>query len=119
MPSGRAFLLSSRGFWAFTLAFCAVEMAVVAFAYQRNTDQRQLAEQVALVRESTTVVWQLSARPGASSGTEYPAPPAIPDPQHAWLTNVLQALRTGGAVPCAVLARNRKFFRRSVWFRSR
>ena len=98
MPSGRAFLLSSRGFWAFTLAFCAVEMAVVAFAYQRNTDQRQLAEQVALVRESTTVVWQLSARPGASSGTEYPAPPAIPDPQHAWLTNVLQALRTGGAV---------------------
>ena len=98
MPSGRAFLLSSRGFWAITLAFCAVELAIVAFAYQRNTDQRQLAEQVALVRESTTVVWHLSSRPGAISGSEFPAPPAIPDPQHAWLTNVLQALRTGGAV---------------------
>ncbi len=98
MPSGRAFLLSSRGFWAITLAFCAVEMAIVAFAYQRNTEQHQLAEQVALVRESTTVVWHLSSRSGASSGTEVAAPPALPAQHHAWLTSVLQTLRTGGVV---------------------
>ena len=98
MASRRTFTLSSRGFWAITLAFLAIEATILSLAYRRHTDQRQLAEQVALVRESTTVVWQMAANADIVTAAHFPDSPDIADPRHTWLNSVLQGLRVGGQV---------------------
>lgn len=98
MASRRTFTLSSRGFWAITLAFLAIEATLLSLAYRRNTDQRQLAEQVALVRESTTVVWQMAANADIVTAAHFPNSPDIADPRHTWLNSVMQGLRVGGQV---------------------
>ena len=98
MTTRGAFILSSRLFWSIVVAFCAIETALLAMAYERNTDQRELADQVAMVREITTVVWRLTASAGVVSGADFPDNPTIGDPQHAWLSAALQGLRTGGEI---------------------
>lgn len=98
MTSRRSNFLSSRIFWAIAVVFCAIEGAILTLAYERNIDQIELSDQVALVRESTIVVWRLVAGTSVVSGTEFPDNPTITDPQVAWLSAALQGLRTGGDV---------------------
>lgn len=96
--SSRSNFLSSRVFWAIAVVFCLAETAILTFAYQSNAEQRELADQVALVRESTTVVWRLAASTDIVTGSQFPDNPLITDPQVTWLTSALQSLRTGGDI---------------------
>ena len=98
MTTRRSNFLSSRVFWAIAVVFCAIEGAILALAYERNIDQIELSDQVALVRESTIVVWRLAAGSSVVSGSEFPDNPTVTDPQFVWLTAALQGLRTGGEV---------------------
>ncbi len=88
MPSRRAYLHSLRVFWAITMVFCAIEVTILAQAYERHAAQRQLAEQTTLVRESAIVVRQLAAGTASTAA----------DPLHAWLGAALNGLRSGGTV---------------------
>ena len=98
MTTRRSNFLSSRVFWAIAVVFCAIEGAILAFAYERNVDQLELSDQVAVVRESTTVVWRLAASTTALPGAGFPDNPTIADPQFVWLSSALQSLRTGGEI---------------------
>jgi len=88
-PSSRPRLLSSRVLCVTTLTVCAIAVALLTLAYRHHLEERQLADQIAVVREAATIARQIADR-GSTSGH------APTDRQQTWLSANLHGLGSGG-----------------------